>query len=80
MNADGALDQKLEAYKAVNAQYAAAIAKATPGAWTPQVVMAGSGTNGGSTASNLIDLFTAKTARDLGIDMAVSGKAATAKK
>lgn len=79
MNADGALDQKLEAYKEVNAKYADAIAKATPGAWTPQVVM-GQGGAQGNTAATLIDLFTAKTARDLGIDMNVAGKAATAKK
>ena len=78
MNADGALDQKLEAYMEVNAKYAEAIKAAQPGAWTPSVVMGNSGAAGsGTNASTLIDLFTAKTARDLGIDMAVSGKAAT---
>jgi len=80
MNADGALDQKLIAYTEVNAKYAEAIKAAQPGAWTPSVVM-GSGNGGsGTNASTLIDLFTAKTARDLGIDMTVGGKAATAKK
>lgn len=81
MNADGALDQKLEAYMEVNARYAEAIKTAQPGAWTPSVVMgSGSTTGPGTTASTLVDLFTAKTARDLGIDMTVGGKAATAKK
>ena len=82
MNADGALDQKLEAYKEVNAKYAEAIKAAQPGAWTPSVVMGGTGNQTGSTAtaSTLIELFTAKTARDLGIDMAIAGKAATVKK
>ena len=78
MTADGALDQKLEAYKEVNAKYAEAIKTAQAGAWTPTVVMGASGVNG-SAATNLIDLFTAKTARELGIDMSVGGKAATAK-
>ena len=80
MSADGALDQKLEAYKIVNGYYAEAIKSAHPGAWPPAVIM-GSGTsqNGGG-AQSLIDMFTAKTARDLGIDMSVAGKAATGKK
>lgn len=77
MNADGALDAKLEAYVNVNKNYAEAIQNAAPGAWTPTVVM-GPGSQGG--ASTLVDLFTAKTARELGIDMTVGGKAATAKK
>lgn len=79
MAADGALDQKLEAYKEVNAKYAAAIAAAQPGAWTPSVVMAGGGGGQGSNAVSLLELFSAKAARDLGIDMSVGGRAATAK-
>lgn len=79
MNADGALDQKLHALVEINTQYADAIQKAAPGAWTPTVVMGGSGVSGGSAAS-LIELFTAKAARDLGIDMAIGGRAATARK
>lgn len=80
MAADGALDQKLEAYKEVNAKYADAIAKAQPGAWSPAVVMGGSGGASGDRASAITELFTAKMAKDLGIDMSVSGKAATVKK
>lgn len=78
MAADGALDQKIEAYKIVNQYYANAIAVAQPGAWTPSVVMAGRSGAGGSAVS-LLELFSAKAARDLGIDMSVGGRAATAK-
>jgi hypothetical protein len=82
MNADGALDQKLEAYKEVNAKYAEAIRYAAPGAWTPAVTMNNSGTSGGTTngAQALMDMFAVKTAKQLGIDMTVTGAAQTAKK
>lgn len=79
MNADGALDAKLEAYVTVQKAYADAIKTAQPGAWTPAVVMgSGGSTQGGAQA--LMDMFAAKTARELGIDMSVAGKGATAKK
>ncbi len=78
MAADGALDQKIEAYKEVNAKYAQAIAQAQPGAWTPSVVMAGGGAQGAGAVS-LLELFSARAAQQLGIDMSVSGRAATAK-
>jgi regulator of protease activity HflC (stomatin/prohibitin superfamily) len=79
MEADGALEKKLEAYVKVSGFYANAIQTANPGAWTPAVVMGGSGgnTNG---ASALVDLFTAKAAKDLGIDLRAAGAANTAKK
>jgi hypothetical protein len=73
MNADGALDKKLEAYKVVNAKYAEAI-KNYQGAWVPSVIMgnsAGTGANGGQA---LIDMLTAKTAKDLALDMSIVGK------
>ena len=79
MAADGALDQKLEAYKEVNGYYAEAISKAQPGAWTPAVVM-GSGSGNSNNAASLVDMMLAKTAKQLGIDMQVGGAAATAKK
>lgn len=80
MNADGALDAKLEAYVKVNGFYANAIQTAQPGAWTPAFVMGSGSGNSGTGAQALVDLFTAKAARDLGIDMSVAGKAATGKK
>ncbi len=68
MEADGALAIKLDAWVKVNERYAQAMEKYT-GAWVPQFQM---GTPGGGTSSmgaqQLIDLFTAKTARDLGLD------------
>lgn len=70
MEANGALDTKLEAYVKVNEAYAAAIKSAAPGAWTPAVVM-GSGTGNTNNATTLIDMLNAKTARELGIDMSV---------
>lgn len=74
MNADGALDPKLDAYKEVNAAYADAIAKAQPGAWTPAVVMGGSADGQKvNSAQGLVDFLMAKTAKDLALDMRVSG-------
>lgn len=76
MLADGALEPKLQALIKINELYADAI-KNHPGPWVPSVVMGGPTTAGGGvpggTAIPLIDLLTAKTARDLGIEMAVSG-------
>lgn len=66
MEADGALEKKLEAYTAVNKEYASAIAK-HQGAWVPAVVMGKS--ESGSGAVDLITLLTAKAAKDLALDM-----------
>lgn len=79
MEADGALDKKLEAIVQINAAYAENMSKAQPGAWTPQIVMGGNGSANGNQATNLIELLTAKTAKDLGIDLAVKGATATKK-
>jgi regulator of protease activity HflC (stomatin/prohibitin superfamily) len=71
MNADGALAQKLEAWKEVNSYYAKAM-KDYKGQWVPNVVMSG-GQNGQNVnaAQSLLDLFMVKTARDLSLDMSV---------
>lgn len=81
MEADGALDPKLEAYKEVNKHYAESIAK-YQGAWVPAVVMGNStaGTQAGGGAQTLIDLLTTKTAKDLGLDMSIQGRGATVQK
>jgi regulator of protease activity HflC (stomatin/prohibitin superfamily) len=80
MEADGQLDKKLEALVSINAKYAEAIQNAQPGAWSPSVVMGGSGQgNGGQNASTLVDLMTAKTAKELGVDMSVKAGAAAKK-
>ena len=75
MNADGALAQKLEAWKEVNSYYAKAM-KDYKGQWVPNVVMSG-GSKGQNVnaAQSLLDLFMVKTARDLSLDMSIpSGK------
>lgn len=81
MNADGGLDKKLETYKEVSFKYAEAIQNAQPSAWTPTVVMGGNGGNangGGATA--LVDMLTAKAAKDIGIDLQASGRDKTSRK
>jgi hypothetical protein len=80
MEADGALDKKLEALVSINAAYADAVKSAQPGAWVPSVSMGSNATGtGGTSATQLVELLTAKTAKDLGVDMGVV-KGAPAKK
>ncbi|OHB21180.1 MAG: hypothetical protein A2939_01995 [Parcubacteria group bacterium RIFCSPLOWO2_01_FULL_48_18] len=68
MQADGALDRKLTAWLEAQKVWAEAISK-YQGAWVPSVVM-GSGTSvAGSGAQQFMDILTAKTARDLGLDL-----------
>ena len=76
MNADGALDTKLAAYVEVSKAYAEAMGN-YQGAWVPSVVM-GNSAGGGNGAAALVEMLTAKTARELGIDMSVT-KGKTAK-
>lgn len=77
MNADGALEKKLEAIVQINKMYAEAIQK-YEGAWVPSVVMGGSdGGRAGSGATDLVNLLAAKTAREIGIDLSVAGKEKT---
>lgn len=70
MQADGALAQKLEAIKAINASWADAFAN-SKNPVVPQFVMGGSGgsSNGASSTQTLMDLLTAKTAKDLAVDL-----------
>jgi hypothetical protein len=79
MEADGQLDKKLEAVVKVNQLYADAIAKAQPGAWSPVVSMGKEGGSGTSSAMSMVDLLTAKTARELGLDLSVRGAGNTKK-
>jgi hypothetical protein len=80
MEADGQLDKKLDALVKINAMYASAIEKAQPGAWAPAVQMGAGGGNAGSRATDLVDLMTAKTAKEMGVDMGVVRGATAAKK
>jgi regulator of protease activity HflC (stomatin/prohibitin superfamily) len=75
MEADGQLTPKIDALIKINQMYAQAIEKAAPGAWSPAVVMGGNGqANGGNNAASLVDLMTAKTAKELGVDLTVRAK------
>jgi len=81
MEADGQLDKRLEAVVKINELYADAIKNAQPGAWAPSVVMGSSGQgNGGNNAAGLVDLMTAKTAKEVAVDMGVRQAPAGAKK
>lgn len=66
MQADGALDKKLEAWVEVNKLYAEAI-KGYAGQWVPAIVMGDQKSSNGATA--LVDLLTAKTAKELGLEI-----------
>lgn len=69
MAADGALQIKLNAYVEAQRVWADAVAR-HQGPWVPSVVMGQSGSNnGGNAASALVDMLTAKTAKDLGLDL-----------
>lgn len=70
--ADGALEKKLEAFVTINGQYAKALSD-YKGDWVPNVVM-GDSAGGKNQGLALIDLLTAKTARDLGLDVSVPKK------
>lgn len=69
MQADGALEQKLDTYEVVMANFAIEFGKQK---WVPEIQM-GSGTEGGNEAANLINILTAKSLKDLGLDMDIKG-------
>lgn len=69
MQANGALEQKLEAWQNVQINYAKEFGKQK---WVPEVQMGGSGATGGNTIASMMDLLSTKAARDLGLDMKMS--------
>lgn len=74
MKADGALAQKIEAYKYVADRYATEFGKQK---WVPEIQMGASGTgenNGALNAMTMIDLLMVKTAKDLKLDMDMKAK------
>jgi hypothetical protein len=76
--ADGALEQKLAAYKEVQAAWAQAFAEYKGPALVPAVVMAGHENGAAATgAQAMIDMLSAKTARDLALDLSVPAGANT---
>jgi regulator of protease activity HflC (stomatin/prohibitin superfamily) len=79
MEADGALEKKLQAYIEVSKLYANAM-QSYKGSWVPNIVMGGvNGTStAGSGAQELINLLTAKTAQELGLELTMRGKSSPA--
>lgn len=68
MQADGALEKKLKTYEKVMAGFAAAIG-AYQGNWVPTTQMGGGAEGNINGATALVELLTAKTARDLNLDL-----------
>jgi len=84
MAADGALDQKLATYQAVQEAWAKAFA-AHEGPMVPGVMLGGSGggitgASAGANIQSLVDLTTLKVTKDMGLDTSIAGAAQTAKK
>ena len=81
MEADGALEKKLAALVEINKMWADAI-KGYQGQWVPSVMMGSNSQSvqAGGGAMDLVNLLTAKTAMDLGLDMKVVTKSLTPKK
>lgn len=80
MEADGALQPKLDAVVKMTTGIAEAMAK-YPGSWVPQFVFGGnqgSVQHPASGAQTMIDLLTADAARRLGVDLGVAGMGKTA--
>jgi hypothetical protein len=79
MQADGALEKKLEAYIKVQGFWANAIQN-YQGQLVPSVVMGGgSGANAGSNSQALIEMLSAKTAKELALDLSNAGVGVTKK-
>ncbi|MEK7130486.1 MAG: hypothetical protein AAB793_02420 [Patescibacteria group bacterium] len=66
MNADGALEIKLNTYERVMAKFASEFAKQK---WVPELQMGTNGSANGNAAVDMINLLTVKTAKDLGLDL-----------
>lgn len=69
MQADGALQQKLETYERVMAKFAEEFAKQK---WVPEMMMGNCGGDpSGNSAMTFIDLMTVKAMNDLGLELAI---------
>ncbi|MDD5355106.1 MAG: SPFH domain-containing protein [Candidatus Omnitrophica bacterium] len=70
MGADGALTQKLDAYKYAIDRMASAIEKQK---WVPEIQMGNAGTQASTGAQQMIDMLMIKVAKDLSLDMKMKG-------
>lgn len=68
MQADGALEQKLKAYIAVQEKWADAFAN-SKNPLVPQISMGANGNSAVGNAATLVEMLTAKTAKDLALDL-----------
>lgn len=68
MQADGALEQKLKAYIAVQEKWADAFAN-SKNPLVPQISMGANGNSAVGNAASLVEMLTAKTAKDLALDL-----------
>lgn len=73
MQADGALQQKLDTIKQINIVWAEAFAN-SKNPVVPAIVMGSSGANGSSNTQNLMDLLTTKAAKDLAVTLSPGGR------
>ena len=78
MQADGGLDPKLQAYVEVMKAAWQAVG-AYQGNWVPNYVGGGSSGGGNNGALMMMEMIGIKAAKDLGIDMNIAGRSATAK-
>ena len=70
MEADGALQQKLETYQRVMGYFAKAVESQK---WVPEIQMSSNGSEGGGDAAMaLIEMLSVKTAKDLALDLSVN--------
>jgi hypothetical protein len=76
MEADGALEKKLEAFVSINNAYATALSN-FKGNLVPSVVMAGGANGSQSSAADVIDLFKVKVAKDLALDASLPAQTKT---
>ena len=73
MEADGALQAKLDAWLQAQQYYSEAMQN-YKGNWVPSVVMGANGNTGSGGATDLLNLLMAKTARDLALDISIQSK------
>lgn len=73
MSADGALEKKLAAWVEAQKLWADAV-KGYQGNWVPGVQMGGNEGQPGGAAADLVNLLTAKTAREIGLDLSTQKK------
>lgn len=73
MQANGALDQKLDAWLKAQEMWATAFGN-YKGNVTPQIVSGGTGAGAQNAATDFMSIIAMKSAKDLALDMSIEGK------